>query len=135
MRESETAGQTKVTEVAATDFQLLLYRVSMITSADDLQANLAEVASQCNEDYAQAERVAVDDSSELPAIVAHAKAAYVEMLNLVSDREDTQGFFNKWLASHRVTRACIKMRSAQALVRMAIDQAEKKSQRGQPAGR
>jgi len=125
---STDSSQKNVTRLGvpdmATDFQELLWRVSMVTAAEELNANLAELASQCDKDYVHADRLVVDDKSELLARVSHAKAVYADMRHLIDEREATQGFFRKWRASHRATRACIRFRSAQALVRMAIDDAE-----------
>jgi hypothetical protein len=92
----------------------------------NLEANLAEVAAQCEQDYAAADRINVADKSELTAKVAHAKAAHAAMLRAIAEREATQGFWRKWGAVNRATRACIVLNSAEALLRIAIFEAEAK---------
>jgi hypothetical protein len=98
--------------------------VSMVNTAKDLEANLSAVAAECEKDYAIAEQFKINDKSELMARVAHAKATFAAMLQAVAEREAAQGFWRKWSAANRATRACIKMRSAQALVRIALRKAE-----------
>ena len=50
--------------------------------------------------------------------------AHAAMLRAIAEREATQGFWRKWGAVNRATRACIALRSAQALVRIALRKAE-----------
>jgi hypothetical protein len=95
-----------------------------VSDMKDLEANLAEIAAQCEGDYAYAEQFNINDKSELMASVANAKAVYAAMLRAVAEREATQGFWRKWGAVNRATRACINLRSAQALVRIALRKAE-----------
>ena len=66
----------------ARNLEYLLRRLSTITSVEELKANLAEVAFQCDENYAHAERLDIHDKSELLSRVVHAKAMYANMLNL-----------------------------------------------------
>jgi hypothetical protein len=108
----------------ATDLKRLLMHLGETTTSEDLKATLDAVAAQCEQDYTAAEQINIKDKSELIATVANAKAAFAAMLQAVAEREATQGFWRKWGAANRATRACIAMRSAQALVRIALRKAE-----------
>ena len=106
------------------DLKGLLMRVSEITTVEEFKANLDELSAQCEQDYALAEQSNIDNKAELMARVAHARTVFAAMVQALAEREAAQGIWRKWSASNRATRACITMRSAQALVRIALREVE-----------